>query len=157
MKVAHGIDGSALQYARRDRESGVTLIEMMVVLVIIAIIAAMIVPNVIGRPDQARVTVARTDLRAIAGSLELYRLDNQYYPTTAQGLEALARRPVTPPVPPNWADGGYLVQLPVDPWGNPYVYRSPGETTAFDLWSLGADGKPDGEGVDADITLDEGA
>lgn len=157
MKVAHGIDGSALQYARRDRESGVTLIEMMVVLVIIAIIAAMIVPNVIGRPDQARVTVARTDLRAIAGSLELYRLDNQYYPTTAQGLEALARRPVTPPVPPNWADGGYLVQLPVDPWGNPYVYRSPGEMTAFDLWSLGADGKPDGEGVDADITLDEGA
>jgi general secretion pathway protein G len=137
----------------RDAESGVTLIEMMVVLVIIAIVAALIVPNVIGRPDQARVTVARTDLRSIASSLELYRLDNRSYPSTSQGLEALVTRPVTPPAPANWAEGGYLAQLPVDPWGNPYIYRSPGETADYELSSLGADGQPDGEGVAADIAL----
>lgn len=136
----------------RARESGVTLIEMMVVLVIIAIVAALIVPNVIGRPDEARVTVARTDVRTIASSLEMYRLDNRVYPTTAQGLEALVVRPTVPPVPPAWSAGGYLAQVPVDPWGRPYEYRSPGERGAYDLMSLGADGRPGGEGVDADIS-----
>ena len=116
---------------RRDGESGVTLIEMMVVLVIIAIVAALIVPNVIGRPDEARVTVAKTDVRTIAASLEMYRLDNRVYPATSQGLEALVTLPTTPPRPPNWASGGYLAQLPVDPWGNPYVYRSPGRDRAL--------------------------
>ncbi len=135
----------------RDGESGVTLIEMMVVLVIIAIVAALVVPNVIGRPDQARATVARTDVRTIASSLELYRLDNKTYPTTAQGLDALVTRPVTAPVPANWASGGYLSKVPTDPWGNAYIYRSPGENGSYDLLSLGADGKPGGEGVDADI------
>jgi general secretion pathway protein G len=129
----------------------VTLIEMMVVLVIIAIVASLVVPNVIGRPDEARVTVARTDVRTIAASLEMYRLDNRVYPATSQGLEALVSRPVSPPVPPNWATGGYLAEVPVDPWGNPYVYRAPGENGPYDLVSLGADGKPGGEGVDADI------
>jgi general secretion pathway protein G len=137
---------------KRDSQSGVTLIEMMVVLVIIAIVAALIVPNVIGRPDEARVTVARTDIRTIASSLEMYRLDNRRYPSTAQGLEALVARPVTPPAPPNWASGGYLAQVPVDPWGNPYVYRSPGEGAPYELISLGADGQPGGEGVDADLS-----
>ena len=135
----------------RYPEAGVTLIEMMVVLVIIAIVAGLIVPNVIGRPDEARATVARTDLRTIAASLEMYRLDNRGYPTTAQGLAALVERPSSPPVPPNWSDGGYLPQLPADPWGNPYVYRAPGDDAAYDLTSLGADGQPGGEGIDADI------
>lgn len=138
--------------ADRDAESGVTLIEMMVVLVIIAIVAALVVPNVIGRPDEARVTVARTDIRTIASSLEMYRLDNRTYPGTAQGLQALVTRPTSPPVPPNWASGGYLAQVPVDPWGNPYAYRSPGEAAPYEILSLGADGQPGGEGVDADIT-----
>ena len=137
--------------ATRSTDAGVTLIEMMVVLVIIALVAAMVVPNVIGRPDEARVAVARTDIRAIGSALELYRLDNRGYPTTGQGLAALAERPTAPPQPPNWADGGYLDAVPSDPWGNPYVYRSPGESGGFDLVSLGADGAPGGEGVAADI------
>lgn len=130
---------------------------MMVVLVIIAIVAALIVPNVIGRPDQARVTVAQTDLRSIAASLELYRLDNRSYPSTSQGLAALVVRPVTPPLPENWAEGGYLAQVPVDPWGNAYIYRSPGEAAPYEISSLGADGQPNGEGVAADIALGDGS
>lgn len=137
--------------APRRGDSGVTLIEMMVVLVIIAIVASLIVPNVIGRPDEARVTVARTDVGTIAASLEMYRLDNRVYPATAQGLEALVSEPTSPPAAPNWAAGGYLSQVPVDPWGNSYVYRSPGEDAPYDLLSLGADGQPGGEGADADI------
>ncbi|KAF0675837.1 type II secretion system major pseudopilin GspG [Profundibacterium mesophilum] len=137
---------------RRRADAGVTLIEMMVVLVIIAVVAALIVPNVIGRPDEARATVARTDIRTIASALELYRLDNRTYPTTAQGLEALAERPTSPPEPPNWVSGGYLQQVPLDPWGAPYAYRSPGESGGgFDLVSLGADGAPGGEGSASDI------
>lgn len=136
---------------RRDGEAGVTLIEMMVVLVIIAVVAAMVVPNVIGRPDEARVTVARNDLRSIAGALEIYRLDNRTYPSTAQGLAALVERPRVPPEPVNWASGGYLSAMPQDPWGTPYLYRFPGESGSFDLITLGADGQAGGEGVDADI------
>ena len=138
---------------RRDKQSGVTLIEMMVVLVIIAVVAAMIVPNVIGRPDEARVTVTQTDLRSIAGALELYRLDNRIYPTSAQGLNALVERPTVAPEPASWASGGYLTVMPQDPWGAEYVYRSPGQNGRFDLISLGADGQPGGEGVNADIGL----
>ena len=144
--------GRCLAPARRDAEAGVTLIEMMVVLVIIAVVAAMVVPNVIGRPDEARVTVAKTDLKTIAGALEIYRLDNRNYPSTAQGLAALVNRPTVPPEPVNWASGGYLGVMPQDPWGTPYVYRSPGETGPFDLTTLGADGQPGGDGVNADIT-----
>lgn len=124
---------------------------MMVVLVIIAIVAALVVPNVIGRPDEARATAARADIRTIAATLEMYRLDNRAYPTTAQGLQALVTRPTTPPPPPNWSAGGYLPQLPSDPWGNSYVYRSPGQGKPYELISLGADGAPGGEGVNADI------
>ena len=136
----------------RCGESGVTLIEMMIVLVIIGIIAAVIVPNVIGRPDEARVTVARTDIKAISSALELYRLDNRTYPTSAQGLSALVVKPSSRPQPANWAAGGYLAQIPTDPWNNSYTYRSPGEAGGFDLISLGADGKPGGEGVNTDLS-----
>ncbi len=141
----------ARRQTARDAEAGVTLIEMMVVLVIIAVVAAMVVPNVIGRPDQARVTVASSDLQSIAGALEIYRLDNRTYPTTAQGLEALVARPSIPPEPVNWASGGYLGGMPKDPWGADYIYRFPGSTGRFDLISLGADGQPGGSGVNADI------
>lgn len=133
-------------------EAGVTLVEMMIVLVIIALIAAMIVPNVMGRPDQARVTVAQADIRTIGSALKMYRLDNRVYPTTEQGLEALVTRPTRAPEPPNWHEDGYLGQVPADPWGRPYVFRSPGETGDFDLISYGADGEQGGEGVDADIS-----
>ena len=133
---------------RRRRDSGVTLIEMMVVLVIIGIVAALIVPNVIGRPDEARRAVAEADIRSIAASLEIYRLDNRQYPTTEDGLQALVTRPADAPA---WAEGGYLPVLPVDPWGMAYLYTSPGETADYDLLTLGADKAPGGEGVNADL------
>ncbi len=135
-----------------SRDAGLTLIEMIVVLAIIALVAALIVPSVIGRPDEARVTVARADLKAIGAALRLYRLDNGQYPTTEQGLGALTTKPTTAPVPADYPADGYLAQPPVDPWGRPYVYRSPGSGgVGFDLLSLGRDGKPGGDGVDADL------
>ncbi len=123
--------------------SGFTLIEMIVVLAIIAVVALMILPNIIGRPDQARVTVARTDLRTISAALKVYRLDNGDYPTTNQGLAALVDRPTTPPVANNWSEEGYLPEVPVDPWGAAYVYESPGR-----------DGKVGGDGLAADLVAD---
>ncbi|MDY6812592.1 MAG: type II secretion system major pseudopilin GspG [Pseudomonadota bacterium] len=136
---------------QRGRQAGFTLIEIMVVVVILGILAAIVVPNVMDRPDAARVVKARQDLRSLETTLNLYRLDNFRYPTTDQGLEALVDEPTYAPVPPNYKDGGYLDRLPTDPWGNPYVYLSPGTHGAFDLSSLGADGQPGGEGMDADI------
>ena len=135
----------------REDETGLTLIEMIVVLAIIALVAALIVPNVIGRPDEARVTVANADIRTVSAALKMYRLDNGEYPTTAQGLSALAERPTASPLPRTWPEDGYLAEVPRDPWDRPYVYRSPGANGGFDLFSLGKDGKPGGEGVDADI------
>lgn len=123
----------------------------MVVVVILSILAVVIVPRVIDRPDQARVSRAKSDIAAIASALALYRLDNQRYPTTEQGLQALAKRPTRAPVPDNWAEGGYLARLPVDPWGQPYQYLQPGVHGDFDLFSYGADGRPGGSGVNADI------
>ncbi len=138
--------------AKRIPDAGVTLIEMMVVLVIIAIVAAIVVPNVIGRPDEARATVAQTDIRSIGSALELYRLDNRAYPTSSQGLAALVERPLVPPEPPNWVAGGYLDAVPQDPWGNDYLYASPGrDGSGYELVSLGADSEVGGEGPDADI------
>ena len=134
-------------------ETGLTLIETLIVLVIIGLVAAMIIPNVINRPDEARVTVAQTDIRAISSALKMYRLDNRSYPSTAQGLRALVEKPLGAPVPQRWYAEGYLSELPIDPWGNPYIYRNPGTQGAFDLTSLGADGKPGGQGYDADITV----
>lgn len=146
--------GKASRFCPSHRERGVSLIEMLIVLVIIGVIAAMIVPTVIGRPDEARVTVATTDIKSIGNALEIYRLDSQRYPTTEQGLKALVVKPVTPPEPRRWQSEGYLRQVPTDPWGNPYVYRAPGEHSAFDLLSYGADGKPGGDGINADLTND---
>ncbi len=133
-------------------EAGLTLIEMIVVLAIIALVAALIVPNVIGRPDQARVTVANTDMRTISAALKMYRLDNGDYPTSEQGLAALAQRPTTGPTPVNWSPSGYLEQVPSDPWGQPYKYFSPGQNgSGFQIVTFGKDGKPGGEEIDADI------
>ncbi|ATE63534.1 type II secretion system major pseudopilin GspG [Rhizorhabdus dicambivorans] len=139
------------QRAISDREAGLTLIEMLVVLVIIGVIAGMIVMNVANRPDEARVTTAKTDMRTISAALKMYRLDNGDYPTTEQGLAALSAKPTTAPEPRNWSPEGYLERAPVDPWQRPYVYRYPGAGGGFDLMSLGKDGKPGGEGLDADL------
>lgn len=133
------------------RRAGLTLVEMIVVLAIIAVVAVLIVPNVIGRPDEARVTVAKTDLKTIATALRMYRLDNGDYPTTEQGLAALASRPTAAPEPRAYPAEPYLTEVPTDPWGKPYVYRSPGAGGAYDLLSYGKDGKEGGEKLDADL------
>jgi general secretion pathway protein G len=130
-------------------EAGLTLLEMIVVLVIIAIVATLVGMNVMGRPDQARVTTTKSNLATISSALKMYRLDNGQYPSTEQGLKALVTKPATPPIPSGWAEGGYLSQDPVDAWGNPYTYSAAG--AAFELKSLGKDGKPGGEGLDADL------
>ena len=131
------------------RASGFTLIELMVVLAIIGVLAAMIVPNVLGRADDARVTAARTDVGNLMQALKLYKLDNQRYPTAEQGLQALVARPSTEPVPANWKP--YLDKLPQDPWGHAYQYLNPGLKGEVDVMSFGADGKSGGEGYHADI------
>ena len=134
---------------RRARQAGFTLIELMVVLVIIGVLAALIVPNVLDRADDARVTAARTDVNNLMQALKLYRLDNQRYPTSEQGLQALVNKPATPPIPANWKP--YLDKLPNDPWGRPYQYLNPGVKGEIDVMSLGADGQTGGEGKNADI------
>lgn len=132
-------------------DGGITLLEMIVVLAIIATVAGLVIPNVIGRPDEARATVATADMQSISSALKMYRLDNKTYPTTGQGLAALVEKPTSPPVPGNWHAEGYLAQMPADPWGGAYIYRSPGENGPFDLMTLGADGKAGGEGPNADL------
>ncbi len=136
---------------QRSRNRGFTLIEIMVVVVILGILAALIIPNIMDRPDQARIAKTKQDIRALDTALSLYRMDNYRYPTTEQGLQALVEKPGTPPVPPNYKPGGYLKRMPKDPWGNDYIYLSPGSHGEYDLSSLGADGQPGGEGVSADI------
>lgn len=134
---------------RRARIRAFTLIEVMVVIVILGILAALIVPRVMTRPDEARAVAARQDIASIMQALKLYRLDNQRYPTTEQGLQALVTRPTGGPEAPNWK--AYLDRMPVDPWGKPYQYLNPGVRGEIDVFSLGADGQPGGSGVDADI------
>jgi len=140
---------NSLRSSARALQRGFTLIELMVVLVIIGVLAALIVPNVIDRADDARVTAARTDVNNIMQALKLYRLDNQRYPTAEQGLQALLTRPTTGPAAPNWKP--YVEKLPKDPWGQPYQYLNPGVKGEIDVFSLGADGQPGGEGKNADI------
>ncbi|WP_323783836.1 type II secretion system major pseudopilin GspG [Thalassovita sp.] len=138
-----------MQKTRQTGEEGFSLLELMVVVVILSILALVIVPRVIDRPDQARAARAKTDIAAIASSVNLYRLDNFRYPSTEQGLQALVTRPTTDPVPENWA--GYMDRLPVDPWGKPYLYLQPGVHGDFDIFTYGADGTAGGDGADADI------
>ena len=130
---------------------GFTLIELMVVLVILGVLAALIAPKLMDRPDEARKIAAKQDIAMLVQALKLYRLDNMRYPTTEQTLQALVAKPSLNPVPQNWKAGGYLDRLPKDPWGHPYLYLSPGRNGDIDVVSLGADGQPGGEGNDADI------
>lgn len=125
----------------QTRRGGFTLIEIMVVLVIIGVLMALVVPNVMGRPDEARITVAKADLRSIASALDMYKLDNFNYPSTQQGLAALVKKPGGAPEAKHWKEGGYLKKMPVDPWGNEYQYLSPGTHGAYDLYTLGPKGK----------------
>jgi general secretion pathway protein G len=136
---------SVLHAAQR----GFTLIELMVVLVIIGVLAALVVPNVLDRADDARVTAARTDIANLMQALKLYKLDNQRYPTAEQGLQALVVKPSAGPTPPNWKP--YLEKLPNDPWGKPYQFVNPGVKGEIDVFSFGADGQSGGEGKNADI------
>ncbi len=131
--------------------SGFTLIEVMVVVVILGILAALVVPKIMGRPDEARVIKARQDIQAVEAALNLYRLDNHAYPGTDQGLKALVEKPTGEPPTPNWKAGGYLDRMPQDPWGRDYQYLNPGLHGEIDIWSYGADGQEGGEGVKADL------
>lgn len=133
------------------RARGFTLVEIMVVVVIIGILGALVVPKLMGRTGESRVTAAKVDISTLMQALKLYKLDNQRYPTTEQGLVSLVTKPTAAPVPNGWKAGGYIDKLPKDPWGNAYQYMQPGVHGEVDLFSLGADGQPGGTGEDADI------
>ncbi len=135
----------------RPRVGGFTLIEILVVVVILGILATVVVPRFMDKPDEARVVRAQQDVQALVAALNMYRLDNFAYPSTEQGLEALVRKPTGRPDAPNWKAGGYIDRLPKDPWGRDYSYLSPGRNADIDIWSAGADGQPGGEGTNADI------
>ncbi|AGW15284.1 type II secretion system major pseudopilin GspG [Megalodesulfovibrio gigas] len=136
------------------RNSGFSLIEILIVMIILGLLATVLAPRIMDRPDEARVTKAAVDIKQLETALKLYKLDNGRYPTTAQGLQALVEQPRQDPVPKNYREGGYLErkELPKDPWGTPFIYRSPGrDKRPFELISLGADGKEGGEQFDADV------
>lgn len=133
-------------------ERGFTFIEIMVVVAILAILAALVVPRIMGRTDDAKRTAAKVQIRNIEGALQLYKLDNGVYPSTEQGLKALIEKPTVGLIPKKWKVGGYLPNLPEDPWGNPYKYLSPSKKGDYEVTSLGTDGEVGGEGINADIT-----
>ncbi|HET8708081.1 MAG TPA: type II secretion system major pseudopilin GspG [Pseudomonadales bacterium] len=133
----------------RKAQTGFTMIEIMVVVAILGILAAMVVPSIIGKDDQARVARAKSDIKAISSALDMYKLDNYKYPTTEQGLEALVNKPENAK---NWPEGGYLKKVPTDPWENPFVYVSPAEGAPYEIISYGSDGQEGGEGYAADIS-----
>jgi general secretion pathway protein G len=137
----------------KRNDKGFTLIELMVVIVILGILAAIIAPRIVGRTDEAKVTEAKVQIRNFETALKLYKLDNGFYPGTEQGLEALVSKPEAGRIPANWREGGYLEKkkVPADPWGSPYVYASPGASGEYDILSYGADAARGGEGFDADI------
>ncbi len=134
-------------------QHGFTLIEVMVVVVILGILAAMVVPKIMSRPDQAKIVRAQQDVQSIQSSLDLYKLDNGVYPTSDQGLQALVTKPSSPPIPQNWKSGGYLQQLPLDPWGNAYHYANPGtqNTDGVDVFTYGPTNQAGGTGDNATI------
>ncbi|MGI9301167.1 MAG: type II secretion system major pseudopilin GspG [Gammaproteobacteria bacterium] len=132
------------------KAAGFTLIEVMVVVVILGILASVVVVNVIGNIDKGNQTKAKADIRGLSTALNLYKLDNFNFPTTEQGLEALVSRPSSPPEPRNYKEDGYVQQVPLDPWGNPYQYLSPGESGPYDIYSIGRDGQAGG---DDDVTF----
>ncbi|MEW5774439.1 MAG: type II secretion system major pseudopilin GspG [Thermodesulfobacteriota bacterium] len=139
---------------RRPHQAGFSLIELMVVIVILGLLATMLVPRIMDRPDEARATKAMLDIRALESALKLYKLDNGFYPTSDQGLAALVAKPGSSPTPRNWNPKGYLDSgtVPLDPWGYDYIYRSPGSSNRdYDILSLGADGRAGGDGVNRDI------
>ena len=143
---------SAMPHAAKPgTQIGFTLIEIMVVIVIIGVLAALVVPKVMSRPDEARIIAARQDIGTIMQAMKLYRLDNHSYPSSEQGLAALTTKPSLAPIPENWKGGGYIERLPNDPWGHPYQYLKPGLHGEIDVFSFGADGQAGGEGSDADI------
>jgi len=135
-------------------EKGFTLIEVLVVIFILSILAALVAPKIIGRTDDARIAEAKLQIKNFETALKLFKLDNGFYPSTEQGLEALIEKPTIGRIPQNYREGGYLEQkkIPLDPWGNPYIYLCPGVHGEYDIISYGADGKEGGEGKDADIT-----
>jgi general secretion pathway protein G len=137
---------------RFRKQRGFTLIEIMVVVVILGVLAAIIIPRFLGRPDEAKVTKAKVDIKSLEEALGLFKLDNGFYPSTEQGLKALVSKPEIGRIPTKFPNGGYLKKVPADPWGTPYVYLSPGaQSPDFDVISFGADGQPGGENFDADI------
>jgi len=141
-----------MQQRRLNEQQGFTLIEIMVVVVILGILAAIIVPRFLSRPDEAKVTKAKVDIKGLEETLGLFKLDNGFYPSTEQGLKALVEKPTKGRIPSKFPAGGYLKKVPADPWNNPYVFLSPGlHNQDFDLISYGADGQPGGEDFDADI------
>ena len=137
---------------RQLKRKGFTLVEVLVVVVILGLLAALVVPRVVGRGEEAKRTAAAVQIREIEQALEMYRLDSSLYPSTAQGIEALVSKPSIPPEPRKYREGGYLRKLPADPWGSPFVYRRPGDHGEYDLFSLGADGEEGGDGPGKDIT-----
>ncbi|ABC30655.1 general secretion pathway protein G [Hahella chejuensis KCTC 2396] len=139
-------------FKTRKSVQGFTLIEIMVVLVILGLLVAAVAPKILGRADQAKVTTTQTNIKTISNALNMYKLDNYNYPSSEQGIEALVNKPSGFPEAKNWNPEGYIDKLPVDGWQREFVYISPGTHGAFDLYSLGADGKEGGEGYDADIT-----
>lgn len=139
------------QHKNNPRHRGFTLIELMVVIVILGILAGLIVPKLTDKPDRAKVVKAKMQIENLSMALKEYKLDNGYYPTTEQGLQALVQKPSVGKEPKNYPEGGYLNKIPKDPWGNEYIYVCPGEHADFDLLSLGKDGEEGGEGFNADI------
>jgi general secretion pathway protein G len=135
--------------SKAQLQKGFTLIELMVVVVILAVLAGLVVPKLMDRPDEARIVKAKQDISSISSALQLYRLDNFVYPTTDQGLEALSVKPTDDPMPKNWKQ--VLDRMPLDPWGNPYLYLRPGENGDFDVFTYGADNEEGGEGANATI------
>ncbi len=134
-----------------SRASGFTLLEIMIVVVILGVLAALVVPKVMSRPDEARQVAAKQDIASLLQALKLYRLDNFRYPSTEQGLDALVNKPGTEPLPQNWKGGGYLDRLPKDPWGSPYQYLNPGVHGEIDVFSFGSDLESGGEAEGADV------